>query len=157
MEPVKSKLTFGDLQIGTKVKIVAPMVDFSFFYGEIGAVIENNGNYLGITVEFDKPRQFKDGEIQKTFNFNPCDLELIDKVSTEFRCTECGKLHNDGEDCPEVKSALAAAEQRGYEMALDDILKCSTANPPVCLLVMRWVKQLKSDYLRQEGKNGKTE
>lgn len=54
---------YKDFPIGTPVKIITPCVDFYFFYGETGKVIKNNGGYLGIEVEFDKPRHFEDGYI----------------------------------------------------------------------------------------------
>ena len=66
--------TFSDFKIGDKVKIITPAQDFYFFFGETGKVTKNTGKYLGITVEFDKPRHFEDGCIQKEFNFEPQDL-----------------------------------------------------------------------------------
>jgi hypothetical protein len=47
----------------------------------------------------------------------------------------------------------AAAEQRGYERALDDVMEKLSTSPlvnPFTILI-----NMKSDYLRQEGKNGK--
>lgn len=76
-----SNLTFDDLPIGTRVKVVADMVDMYFFYGETGIVEKNTGNYLGVIVRFDEPRHFTDGYIQETFNFNPKNLEIIGAAS----------------------------------------------------------------------------
>lgn len=64
-------------EIGMRVKVVSPLVDFYAFRGETGTVIENSGRYLGITVRFDEPRRFKDGGIQEQFNFNYYDLEPL--------------------------------------------------------------------------------
>lgn len=75
--------TFDDFSIGTKVKIITPCEDFYFFYFETGIVIENTKSYLGITVEFDKPRKFKDGYIQKTFSFNPDSLLILKKQNDD--------------------------------------------------------------------------
>ena len=62
---------------GTHVKVISKTVDFYFFYGETGTVISNNGEYLGCIVKFDVPREFEDGYIQETFDFNEKDLEKI--------------------------------------------------------------------------------
>ena len=83
MKITQSKLSFADISAGDKVKIVAECVDFNFFYGETGVVIRNPHTYLGINVKFDKPRHFRDGTIQTDFNFNPTDLELVDKRPSE--------------------------------------------------------------------------
>ena len=74
---------YADFLIGTEVKIIVPCQDFSFFYGETGTVIRNEGRYLSIIVEFHKPRKFKGGHIQKEFNFKPedlCHLELVEDI-----------------------------------------------------------------------------
>jgi len=66
--------------IGTRVVIVCIGQDHYFFSGdELGTVIDNKPEYLGIKVKFDEPRYFEDGCIQYDFNFNPSDL-----VSLEF-------------------------------------------------------------------------
>lgn len=69
--------TFEDFPVGTPVKIISKFVDFYFFFGETGKVIRNTGKYLGIRVEFDKPRYFTDGYIQRDFNFEPKNLEPL--------------------------------------------------------------------------------
>lgn len=79
-------LDYSWFPVGRKVKIIAKGVDFYFFYGETGTVIKNNGSYLGIIVEFDKPRYFKDGEIQKIFNFNPHDLIPVKLTNIFVKC-----------------------------------------------------------------------
>lgn len=66
--------TFADFPVGTKVKIITPCEDHYFFYGETGVVIRNSGRYLGIIVEFDEPRRFEGGHVQKEFNFAPSSL-----------------------------------------------------------------------------------
>lgn len=66
--------TYDMFPVGTKVKIISPCVDFIFFYGETGVVIENKRSYLGITVQFDEDRVFEDGYRQTSFSFNPKDL-----------------------------------------------------------------------------------
>jgi len=68
---------FHMFPVGTKVKIICSCQDFNFFYGEKGEVIKNDGGYLGIRVEFDKPRHFEDGQIQRSFNFAPDDLSVV--------------------------------------------------------------------------------
>lgn len=64
--------------VGTRVKVVSPCVDFNFFFGETGTVVECEDRYLGIKVEFDKLRCFRDGTIQEDFYFNPRDLVELD-------------------------------------------------------------------------------
>ena len=64
-------------EVGMRVKVASPMVDFYAFRGETGMVIENSGRYLGIIVRFDEPRRFKDGGTQEQFNFNYYDLEPL--------------------------------------------------------------------------------
>ena len=75
--------TYEDFPIGSHVKIITTCQDFTFFYGETGKVIDNKGmgSYLGIIVEYDKPRHYEDGSVQTSFNFNPKDLVILnDKV-----------------------------------------------------------------------------
>lgn len=64
-------------EIGMRVKVISPLVDFYAFRGETGTVIENSGGYLGIIVRFDEPRRFKHGGVQQQFNFNYYDLEML--------------------------------------------------------------------------------
>jgi hypothetical protein len=57
----------------------------------------------------------------------------------------------------QYQRAIAAAEQRGYLKALDKVLSLLRKNYPGDFDVMDGYKDilnLKSDYLRQEGKNG---
>jgi len=75
--------TFEMFPVGTKVKVICLAQDMNFFRGETGVVIENKGSYLGIIVKFDEPRHFKDGSVQKDFNFAPDDL--IVKGSLNWR------------------------------------------------------------------------
>lgn len=75
-----SLLTFDDLPVGTRVKVVTGCVDFHFFRGDTGTVIENRGTYLGIIVKFDRVRYFQGFSglySQESFNFNPENLEII--------------------------------------------------------------------------------
>lgn len=82
-----SNYDFDDFPVGTKVKIVSDMVDHSYFFGETGVVVENKDSYLGIKVKYDEPRIYKDGYVQEDFNFNPSDLEFIEKKI----CPHCKK------------------------------------------------------------------
>jgi hypothetical protein len=75
---------FEDFQIGDRVKVITPSQDFHFFYEETGKVIKNSYKYLGICVEFDEPRVFEDGYIQKGFNFEPEDLFLLKTIEKPF-------------------------------------------------------------------------
>jgi len=108
--------TFEDFPVGTKVKVVAPCVDFFFFYGETGKVTKNTGKYLGISVKFDKPRCFEGGYIQKGFNFNPKDLHITKRKNkialkkcknwvsfevVQFTCPHCYKDDSYEGYCPE--------------------------------------------------------
>lgn len=70
----KTNFTHKDFPIGTPVEIMCVMCDHYPFYNEQGKVIANNGGYLGITVEFFRPRHFIDGHTETAFNFNPTDL-----------------------------------------------------------------------------------
>ena len=85
--------TFTQFPVKTRIKVISLCVDFSFFYGETGVVIENFGRYLGIIVEFDTPRKYRNGTVQKTFNFNPKDLKIInDKpIKEEIKMKETKK------------------------------------------------------------------
>lgn len=94
--------TYDMFPIGTHVLIVTLCQDFNFFYDETGTVVDNKGvinflerlegieedkrnrPYLGITVEFDKPRHFDDGSVQTGFSFNPDDLLMVDKNLIDF-------------------------------------------------------------------------
>ena len=76
--------THDDFPVGTHVKIICPCQDFHFFFGETGKVISNGGTYLSIVVEYDKPREYTDGTIETSFNFNPKDLVIWDNVAKEI-------------------------------------------------------------------------
>lgn len=85
-------MTFDDLPIGTRVRVVSPWVDFYPFFGETGEVVRNDEGYLGVIVLFDEPRHFEDGFEQRMFNFDPEDLELIaPEVSLKSRIVSCQK------------------------------------------------------------------
>ncbi len=66
--------TYDDFPIGSHVKIICCCQDHHFFYGETGKVVRNSGEYLGISVEYDEPRHYKNGVIETSFNFVPSDL-----------------------------------------------------------------------------------
>ena len=84
----------------------------------------------------------------------------------EYRCTECGKLHNDGEDCPEVVANLAAAEQRGYERGEEHGYACGWKQAMVAVesngcsklgmitIPISLLRLLSDKYLKEGGKNG---
>ena len=83
--------TYDDFNIGDNVKIITPCQDFYFFNGETGKVIKNSHKYLSIRVEFDEPRHFEDGYIQKDFGFNPedlCKLSNLPKTNNFHRVVE---------------------------------------------------------------------
>ena len=89
--------TFDDFQIGNRVKVITPHCDRSFFpEGLPGEVTQNTKRYLGITVTFDHPREFEDGSLQFSFNFNPKDLyNLTQKeYKTCEHCNGTGKVLN---------------------------------------------------------------
>ena len=72
------KNTYEMFLIGTRVQVITLGQDSYFFDGtETGVVIENTGQYLGIIVQFDTPREFEDGHIQTHFNFLPSDLIVL--------------------------------------------------------------------------------
>jgi hypothetical protein len=80
MNDTKSKHTlFSDFPVGTRVKIVTDVVDFHFWYGDTGIVVENHGRYLGIIVKLDRSRHYEDGRTLETFNFNPDNLVILSK------------------------------------------------------------------------------
>ena len=81
-----SKNKHRHFPIGTRVMVVCHCQDFYFFRGnELGTVIRNGGNYLSIIVEFDKPRHFENGHIQKSFNFEPQDLLKLPKRKSKMK------------------------------------------------------------------------
>lgn len=81
-EPI-SKLTHADLPPGTRVKIIAPVVDMMFFNGQTGVVTKNKGGYLGIIVKFDYPIYVRYTGSNKVVervdhNFDPEHLEILE-------------------------------------------------------------------------------
>jgi hypothetical protein len=76
--------TYDDFPIDTHVKIICCSQDHHFFFGETGKVIHNSGEYLGISVEYDEPRHYKNGDIETSFNFLPRDLVIWNKASSEI-------------------------------------------------------------------------
>jgi hypothetical protein len=74
-----TKNTYDMFPVGTKVKIITLGQDFNFFYGETGMIIKNTGTYLGLMVEYDMPRYFIDGHVERKWNFNPDDLIILKK------------------------------------------------------------------------------
>ena len=84
MENPTSNYKHSDFPLGSKVQIISYMVDFHFFRGtETGTVIKNNGGYLGINVQLDKPRHYESGHIMTYFNFNPNNLVPIAEEDEE--------------------------------------------------------------------------
>lgn len=81
------KNTYKDFPIGTKVKIICACQDMTFFWGETGKVIRNSGEYLGIIVEYDEPRHYEGGYIQKEFNFAPDDLHIERRKHERIKTT----------------------------------------------------------------------
>lgn len=63
--------TFKDFPVGTRVQVIVPCQDMTFFWGETGTVVKCNGSYLGIIVKFD--RRFH----RDDFNFEPSDLRIL--------------------------------------------------------------------------------
>jgi len=72
--------TYEMFPVGTRVQVITLGQDMIFFNGnEIGTVIRNSGNYLGIIVKFDEEYQkhYKSGYIMEEFNFKPEDLIIL--------------------------------------------------------------------------------
>lgn len=71
--------------VGKRVLVKSCVEDFHFFNGrDKGTVKRNSLDYLGIIVEFDQPRVYKDGRVMTEFNFNPRNLEIITVDETQF-------------------------------------------------------------------------
>ena len=65
----------ADFPVGTRVRIISPMVDFTWFRGdEKGTVIRNGNRYLSIIVEFDEPMRYEGGYVKTEHGFEPSDL-----------------------------------------------------------------------------------
>lgn len=80
-----TKNTYEMFPVDTKVKIITLGQDFNFFWGETGKVIKNTGRgYLGIIVEYDEPRHYEGGHIEKSWNFNPDDLIVLNGNEDEL-------------------------------------------------------------------------
>ena len=70
--------TYDMFPVGTRVQVITKGQDMYFFAGtETGVIIKNTTKYLGIIVQFDEPRKFKDGHVQTTFGFLPSDLIVL--------------------------------------------------------------------------------
>ena len=80
---------FENFKIGDRVKVITPYCDSYFFFEEEGEVIKNTFSYLGISVKFDKVREFEGGYLQISFNFNPKDLYHLNKP--EYKTCGCCK------------------------------------------------------------------
>lgn len=80
--------THLDLPVGTPVRVITPISDFHFFYGETGYVIESKPGYLGMRVRFDEPRVFKDGTTQEEHIFDPEGLKKI-RGKKKLHCATC--------------------------------------------------------------------
>jgi hypothetical protein len=106
--------TYEDFPIGTPVKIICLSQDHHFFFGEIGKVIHNSGEYLGISVKYDEPRHYVGGEIEYSFNFNPSDL-CIWNSSSQAIDKEQQRLNNLGEDQKEKEVEDTKRSER-FEM-----------------------------------------
>jgi c-di-GMP-related signal transduction protein len=67
------------------------------------------------------------------------------------------KLNDANQEIGALTERLSAAEQRGYERALDDFVMLLEhgVHDYNDIELRGLIDQLKSDYLRQEGKNGK--
>jgi hypothetical protein len=63
---------YSDFPLGSRVEVIVGTRDFSFFHNEQGTIVENNGGYLGLIVQFDN----KHGG--RRFNFHPQDLILLE-------------------------------------------------------------------------------
>ena len=108
---------FSDFPIGTRVKVITLGEDMNFFYGETGKVIRNSGKYLGIIVEFDEPRRFKDGYIQTEFNFKPSSICHLDEKCKKIaaRKAELANLSK------EAKEQELQDEERSERFMLMDL------------------------------------
>jgi hypothetical protein len=73
--------SYMDFPIGSRVRVICVAQDMYFFDPETqdlsGTVIRNSGDYFGIIVQWDSPRQYET-HLQTEFNFEPTDLVLID-------------------------------------------------------------------------------
>lgn len=106
--------TYDDFPVGTPVKIICCSQDHHFFYGETGKVISNGHRYLSIVVEYDEPRHYEGGTIEKTFNFEPDNLVIWDDITKEIsiKHKKLEKL-NEEERAEEIsKEVLKRAEEK---------------------------------------------
>jgi hypothetical protein len=97
---------YWQFPVNTRVVVISPCVDFTFFYNEKGVVIKSTNEYFGIRVKFDKPRYYADGTILYDFNFNPEDLKVIEKFSPKTGCPKCDEA---GEMCIDCQIEQADA------------------------------------------------
>jgi ribosomal protein L21E len=76
-----TKNKYEDFPVGSRVRVICVAQDMYFFHPEYedltGTVIRNSGQYLGIIVRWDIPRQYEN-HLQEEFNFEPQDLVLIE-------------------------------------------------------------------------------
>lgn len=67
--------------IGTRVKAICVYQDHYFFWPEkenlVGTVVRNSMRYIGIIVQWDEPRHYENGHVQKEFNFAPDNLIIL--------------------------------------------------------------------------------
>ena len=86
-----------------------------------------------------------------------------ESTTHDIECTGCSYTFydwSDGDTWWNTRPGEAAAEQRGYERALDDVMKKIISHDNQYSSgcwndAAHMVIDMKSDYLRQEGKNGK--
>lgn len=80
--------TYDMFPVGTKVKVICVCQDFTFFFPETepltGIVVKNTGKYLGICVRWDEIRRYEGGYNQRTFNFMPDDMIVLQAPDGEF-------------------------------------------------------------------------
>jgi len=73
--------TFDMFDAHDKVKVICASQDWNFFKGtEVGTIIENTKQYLGIIIKFDDIKE-NGSWAGDTFGFNPEDLILLEKAT----------------------------------------------------------------------------
>ena len=85
---IKCNPKWKNFKIGDRVRVTSRMVDFHFYNGDTGVIIRKpiKESYLSIIVKFDEERVYKDGHIEKQWNFNTEDLEKLEC------CPTCNKI-----------------------------------------------------------------
>lgn len=78
-------LTFEDLPVGTRVRVIVGMADFHFFNGDTGVVVRNTRRYRGVMVRFDTPRRYRGSPewVMRQFGFAPDELEIIEAPAAD--------------------------------------------------------------------------